>query len=138
MGGSSKFFCLGGTLVLLMATLFCGCVTRSDADARVKAAYIAGQKAALTATGADPKTTIAIVGPVKHPKVPWVAGLTLVQAIATAEYTGRHNPKAIIITRHGVPIDINPGDLLNGHVVLLEPGDTINLQEQMPTPTVGH
>ena len=65
----------------------------------------------------------------EHPNVPWVEGLTLSQAIATANYTGLHNPKDITITRQGEQASINPKDLLNGHVVPLEPGDTITIRE---------
>jgi len=133
MGASRKFFS-SGVLALLIALLFCSCVTRSEANARVTAAYIAGQKAAYAATGADPAASIAIAGPVRHARVPWVEGLTLVQAIATADYTGRHNPKEITITRHGQPISVDPINWLHGQVVLLEPGDAITLLEMKPPP----
>jgi hypothetical protein len=66
---------------------------------------------------------------VEHPNIPWVEGLTLSQAIATADYTSHHNPKAITITRQGEGISVNPRDLLGGHVVPLEPGDTITIRE---------
>jgi hypothetical protein len=66
---------------------------------------------------------------VQKSEVPWVEGLTLAQAIATANYTGFHNPKGITITRQGEQASINPKDLLNGHVVPLEPGDTITIRE---------
>jgi len=133
MVASRKFF-FSGALALLIASLFCGCVTQSEADARVKAAYIAGQKAAYVATGADPDKIITVDGPVRHAKVPWVVGLTLVQAIATADYTGRHNPKAITITRHGQSVSVEPNNWLHGQVVLLEPGDAITLLEVKPVP----
>ena len=59
--------------------------------------------------------------------VPWVEGLTLAQAIATAKYTGLRNPKAITITRQGGEISVDPRDLLGGHVVVpLQSGDTGN------------
>jgi len=114
--------------VFLIATLFCGCVTRSQANAQARAAYLAGQNDAL-AKMAGLGQGIVIIGPVEHSNVPWVEGLTLSQAIATANYTGRHNPKAITITRQGEQASINPKDLLNGHVVPLEPGDTITIRE---------
>jgi hypothetical protein len=128
MGRYRKFFCVGGAWVFLIATLFCGCVTRSQADAQAQAAYLAGQKAAF-ASMAEQGQGVVIVGPVQHPNVPWVAGLTLSQAIATANYTGRRNPKAITITRQGEDISVNPRDLLSGHVVPLQPGDTITIRE---------
>ena len=122
------FFCVSGALALLMATSFCGCVTRSQARAQVQAAYLAGQNDAL-AKMAGLGQGIVIVGPVEHPNVPWVEGMTLSQAIATANYTSIHNPKEITITRQGEQASINPKDLLNGHVVPLEPGDTITIRE---------
>jgi len=113
---------------LLLALAAAGCVTRSQANARARAAYLAGQNAALAGIAGQGQG-VGIVGPVRHFNVPWVEGLTLSQAIATAEYTGRNNPSEITITRHGVAINIDPDDLLNGHVVPLEPGDTITIRE---------
>ena len=128
MGRYRKFFCVGGAWVFLIATLFCGCVTRSQANARAREAYLAGQKAAF-ASMAGQGQVVVITGPVQHPNVPWVEGLTLSQAIATANYTSHRNPKAITITRQGEEISVNPRDLLSGHVVPLQPGDTITIRE---------
>jgi hypothetical protein len=113
--------------VFLIATLFCGCVTRSQANAQARAAYLAGQKAAFASIAQG--QGVVIVGPVQYPNVPWVEGLTLSQAIATANYTSHRNPKAITITRQGEEIRVNPRDLLNGHVVPLQPSDTITIRE---------
>ena len=128
MKGFLKFFWVGGISSLLMATSFCGCVTKSQARAQAQAAYLAGQQDAL-AKMAGQGQGIVIIGPVEHPNVPWVEGLTLSQAIATANYISRHNPKTITITRQGEQASINPKELLNGHVVPLEPGDTITIRE---------
>jgi hypothetical protein len=128
MNGSLKYFCVSGALAFLIATSFCGCVTRSQADAQARAAYLAGQKAAL-ASIAGQGQGVAFVGPVQYSNVPWVEGLTLSQAITTANYTGHRNPKTITITRQGEAISISPRDLLYGHVVPLEPGDTITIRE---------
>ena len=128
MNGFLKLFWFGGILALLMATSFCGCVTRAQARAQAQAAYLAGQNDAL-AKMAGQGQGIVIVGPVEHPNVPWVEGMTLSQAIATANYTSIHNPKTIIITRQGEQAVISPKVLLNGHVVPLEPGDTITIRE---------
>jgi hypothetical protein len=130
MNRSLKFYCAGGVAALLMATSFCGCVTKAQARAQAQAAYLAGQNDALAKmAGAGQGQVIVIVGPVEHPNVPWVEGLTLSQAIATANYTSRHNPKAITITRQGEQASVNPKVLLNGQVVPLEPGDTITIRE---------
>ena len=113
---------------LLLALVAAGCVTRSQANAQARAAYLASQKDAL-ASMAGQGQGVTIVGSVQHPNVPWVEGLTLAQAIATADYTGHHNPKVITITRQGEEISVNPRDLLSGHVVPLQPGDTITIRE---------
>ena len=129
MNGFLKLFCVGGFSAFLIATLFCGCVTRSQASAQAQAAYLAGQNDALAKMAADQRTSVYVVGPVEKSEVPWVEGLTLAQAIATANYTSIHNPKTITITRQGEQATVNPKVLLNGQVVPLEPGDTITIRE---------
>jgi cation transport ATPase len=113
-------------LALLIAPLFCGCVTKAEAGARERAAYLAGQKAALASVGVGQGVTV--IGAVEHPNVPWVEGLTLSQAIATANYTSHRNPKTITIIRNGETVTVPPRQLIGGHVVLLQPGDTIKIE----------
>jgi hypothetical protein len=115
---------------LLVSTMMAlsGCVTKSKANADARAAYLAGQKDAYAAIAAAQRTGIKVVGPVQNPEVPWVEGLTLAQAIATATYIAQGNPKEIILLRRGESATIDPRDLLNGHDVPLEPGDTITLR----------
>ena len=62
-------------------------------------------------------------------QVPWVAGLTLAQAIATANYLDPHEPKQIIITRDGESATVDPNVLLNGTDVPLEAGDIVELRQ---------
>jgi len=124
---STHTLILTGALALLISVLFCGCVTEAQANARAKAAYQAGQKAAFESIGGTGQG-VTIIGAVDHPNVPWVEGLTLAQAIATANYTSHRNPKTITITRQGEEISVNPRDLIGGHVVSLQPGDKITIQ----------
>lgn len=112
----------------MLAPWLCGCVTEAQANARARAAYLAGQKSGFASVAGEGKVVV-VVGPVEHPNVPWVEGLTLAQAIATANYTGLHNPRHITISRQGEDIAVNPHDLLSGHTVLLQPGDTIKIRE---------
>ena len=112
--------------MLLSAVLFCGCVSKSKAQARAQAAYFAGQNAALRQQQGQ---GVTVIGPVQNPDVPWVEGLTLAQAIATAHYLGQHDPKEIIITRQGESAKLAPKMLLNGADVPLEPGDIITINE---------
>ena len=129
MNRSLKFYCVGGITALLMATSFCGCITKSQARAEAQTAYLAGQRDVLAKMAAGQHASVFVSGPVEKSEVPWVEGLTLAQAIATANYTSSHNPKTITITRQGEQAVMSPKVLLNGHVVPLEPGDTITIRE---------
>ncbi len=117
-------WCLAGLILLPV----CGCVTQSKARADAHAAYLAGQRDAYASMAATERTSITVYGPVENHSVPWVEGLTLAQTIATANYTNLGSPKEIILLRRGENATINPQDLLNGHDVPLEPGDTITLR----------
>ena len=128
MDWSRKSFYISGILGLLITPMFCGCVTEAQANARAREAYLAGQKAAFASMGGLGHG-VAIIGPVQYPNVSWVEGLTLAQAIATANYLSHRTPKSITITRQGEEITVDPHNLLGGHVVPLEPGDTIKIQE---------
>jgi hypothetical protein len=114
--------------LLLLSLAVSGCVTRTKARADARAAYLSGQKDAFATIAAAQRTGIKVFGPVQNPEVSWVEGLTLGQAIATATYTARGNPKEIILLRRGESAMIDPRDLLSGHDVPLEPGDTITLR----------
>ncbi len=119
-----SIFC---TLALLVSAVVTGgCTSRSKAKATAQEAFLAGQNAALQQTPQFP--TVTILGPVQNHVVPWVAGLTLVQAIATANYLDSHAPKTIAITRQGESATLKADVLLNGAVVPLEPGDVVELK----------
>ena len=64
----------------------------------------------------------------QNPQVPWVAGLTLAQAIATANYLDAQAPEEIIITRQGESATLSPDVLINGAEVPLQPGDVIEIR----------
>ncbi len=113
--------------LLLLSLAVSGCVTAAKDKADARAAYLAGQKDAFATIAATQRTSIKVIGPVQTPEVPWVEGLTLAQAIATANYTASGNPKEIVLMRRGESATIDPKDLLRGHDVPLEPGDTIML-----------
>jgi hypothetical protein len=115
------------TVLLFLSLAVSGCVSKTKAQAEARAAYAAGQRDAYAHIAAAQRTSIKVFGPVQNPEVPWVEGLTLAQAIATANYTARGNPQEITLLRRGENASIDPRDLLNGHDVPLEPGDTITL-----------
>jgi hypothetical protein len=109
---------------LFLALAAAGCVTKAQARRDAQAAFVAGQKSILS----QQSKGVTVTGPVLYPNVPWVAGLTLAQAIATAHYLDARDPKTIIIKRQGESATVDPKDLVNGTVVPLEPGDVIELR----------
>jgi hypothetical protein len=110
------------------AAVFSGCATKSDARAKAQTAYLAGQNAALRQEQAQQFPSVTVLGPVQNTTVPWVVGLTLTQAIATANYLDPHAPREIILTRQGQSAELDPKVLLNGTDVPLEPGDVVELR----------
>jgi hypothetical protein len=117
-----------------VTVLAAGCTTESKAKLREKNAFLAGQNSILqqqqaqaAAQKAAESPGVTIVGPVQNPQVPWVTGLTLAQAISTANYVGPAEPKQIIITRNGESATMDASVLLNGTDIPLEIGDIIEL-----------
>ena len=119
-------------LMLILAGLAAGCTTKSAARAEAQAAaqraYLAGQNDALQKQLALSQNLVIVNGPVQNSTVPWVAGLTLAQAIATANYLNSAEPAQIIVTRQGEDATIDPQVLLNGVPIPLEAGDIITLK----------
>jgi hypothetical protein len=114
-------------LLFSMAALLSSCTTKSAAQAKAHEAFLEGQNAALRQQQAAQSPGVTIIGPVQNPNVPWVEGLTLVQAIATANYLDSQAPKEIIITRDGESATLDAKILLNGSDIPLEIGDVIEL-----------
>jgi hypothetical protein len=112
--------------ILVLALAAAGCVTKSQADAQARAAYMAGQQAAYQSIQGG-MTDITVLGSVQKHHVPWVTGLTLAQALATANYTGSQDPQEIILKRNSVETLIDTKQLLNGQDVSLQPGDVISV-----------
>ena len=106
-----------------------GCTTQSRARMEARDAYLAGQNAALQpAQSSTGMPGVTIIGPVQNRNIPWIAGMTLLQALATADYQDARGPKEIIITRDGESATLNPSVLFDGSVVPLEAGDIIELR----------
>jgi hypothetical protein len=115
-------------LVILSLAFVCvgvGCTTKSQAKMQAQQAFLAGQNAALKQQAA--RSGVTVVGAVQNSFVPWVVGLTLAQAIATANYTGADEPTQIIITRQNESATLEAKVLLDGTNIPLEPGDVIEL-----------
>ena len=108
-----------------------GCTTKSKALAQTRGAFIAGQQQGFThAQVAAPSTSITILGDVRNRTVEWVEGLTLAQAIVTAEYLHARDPSSITITRQGRKYEVSPKRLAKGlEDPYLEPGDQVELHQ---------
>jgi len=117
-------FCL-----LLLALMASGCTTKSNARIEARAAYNAGRAAAYQQMLEEEHTSIRVVGKVKNPEFEWKEGMSLMEALIKADWTGMQNPKGIIIIRKHGPITVDMKAFLNGDDVLLEAGDTIELHE---------
>lgn len=115
-------------VILSLAFAIVGCTTKSQSQRLVQNAFLAGQNAALKQQVAAQVAGVTVIGPVQNPNVPWVAGLTLVQALATASYTGADTPQQIIITRQGESATLDAEVLLNGTDIPLEAGDVVELR----------
>ena len=116
--------------ILALALATTGCMTKSTARLKEQNAFLAGQNAALRqqAQAALQAPGVTVVGTVQNPQVPWVAGLTLAQAIATANYVGANEPGQIIITRRGESAALDAKAVMNGTDVPLEIGDVIEVR----------
>jgi hypothetical protein len=117
-------------VILVLGLAAAGCTTKSEARLEARDAYLAGQNELLRQQQAEAQMpSVTIVGPVQNHKVPWVDGLTLAQALATANYLDSHGPKQIIITRDGESATLDPKVLFNGAVVPLVAGDVVELRQ---------
>lgn len=119
---------------LLFTVGLAGCVTKSQADAQARIAYLEGQNQALLRLQESKTVTpisgpsVTFIGPLQNLTVPWQTGLTLTHAIVGAQYTGNSDPSAIVIHRNGQDIPISPKGLLNGEDFVLQIGDVIEIQ----------
>ncbi len=109
--------------------LAAGCTSRSRARTEARDAFLAGQNAALLqAQSPAGMPCVTVNGPVQNRNIPWIAGMTLLQALATANYLDARGPREIILTRDGESATLKPNVLFNGAVVPLEAGDIIELR----------
>src|SRR5690348_9840834 len=121
-----------GDLLWVIATCFlAGCVSKGSAEARARAAFLAGQQQELTMMTRRAQIQgpiVTVVGEVRNELVPWTAELTLAKALVEASYYGNTDPSAITIRRDGQEIPCDPRKLLGGQDVLLQPNDVIQLR----------
>jgi hypothetical protein len=119
-------------VILFLAFVTASCATKSKMRLEQQNAFLAGQNAALrqqqAAQLAAQFPVVTIIGAVQNSSVPWVAGLTLAQAIATANYLDSKEPEEIILTRQGESATLPPKVLLNGTSIPLEPDDVVEIR----------
>jgi hypothetical protein len=116
-------------LGLLAALLLVpGCESKGRARREAAAAFTQGQRQGFL-SAEQARKAVFVRGMVRNPIVAWHPGMTLSQAILAADYTGRQDPRSVVVTRNGVPRYVDVGRLLrgteDGEVV---PGDLIELR----------
>jgi hypothetical protein len=129
---------IAGLCALSLLTLaFAGCVSKSTAQARERAAYLRGQQEAavrmqqqMQTQGQGPSVTVN--GDVRNRVVPWTDGMTLAKAIMAADYYGATDPRQIFVLRNGVARRIDVQKLISGTDFPLQPGDIVQLVPQAP------
>ena len=114
-------------LVVVLALSAAGCVSKSQSRLESQNAFLAGQNAELRQRLAQ-YNGITFIGAVQNTQVPWVAGLTLAQAVATANYTGQDEPRAVVITRQGDSAVLDASVLFSGKDIPLESGDIVEIR----------
>jgi hypothetical protein len=125
----------GLCLAMLLVFVTSGCVSKSKANAQARAAYIAGQQQAMARMQqAQGGPSVTVNGEVRNHVVPWTQGMTLAHALITAEYLGTTDPGQIIIVHQGIATRFDPGKLLDGANILLQPGDIVQLMPRTEPP----
>jgi hypothetical protein len=123
-------------VTLLLALAITGCVTRTTADARARAAYMAGQQEAVARMQQlqTQGPSVTINGEVRNRFVPWTEGMTLAKALVEADYCGATEPAEVIIVHGGIGRRYDLKQLLKGVDVPLQPGDVVQLLSQSAAP----
>jgi hypothetical protein len=117
--------------------LFPGCASKAKQQEAIRRAYAAGEQAANAQLQQRlqqqqqmqqaPEPQIRVLGPVKNSLLTWSEGLTLMRAIAEAQYQGMSTPRAITVYRGAQMLQVNPQRLLDGEDYPLEAGDIVEL-----------
>ena len=124
--------------LILVLGAFAGCVSKSKANAEARAAYLAGQREEMRRQSAQAQIqaqtaqsaqvqgpVVTVLGAVQNSTIAWTPDLTLIKALAAAQYSAAADPTAIIIVRGGRGTQYDPKRLLDGEDVPLQAQDTI-------------
>jgi hypothetical protein len=115
------------SFALLLVLPMAGCVTKSAANAKARAAFIAGEKQGEAKE--INATSVWVIGNVRNPVIPWTDDLTLVKALTAADCLDKGDPKQIVITRtRQPPVHVTAAQLFNGYDMALEPGDRVEIR----------
>lgn len=115
---------------LLVAVALAGCVSKGNANAQARAAFMAGEQQAMARMQQAQGPSVTINGEVRNHVVPWTEGLTLAKAVLAADYCGTKDPRQIIIVHNGIVTRVDPRHLLSGVDIPLQPGDIVQLVPQ--------
>jgi hypothetical protein len=127
-------------MFVLLAVLLAGCVSKSKADAKARAAFLAGQQEAIArmqqVQSQSQGPSVMVNGDVRNRVVPWSEGMTVTKALLAADYIGASDPAQIIIVHNGIARRIELQQILSGTDLPLQPGDIVQLVPQgaMPKP----
>jgi hypothetical protein len=118
-------------VILALAMILAGCVTKSKAKADAREAFIAGQQQAMALARMQQSQgpTVTVVGQVRNGIIPWTQDLTLARAIVNAGYFGASDPHQIVIVHNGQATTIDSKQLLNGDDVPVQAGDVIQITQ---------
>jgi hypothetical protein len=118
------FWCWLAPLLLVLT----GCVSKSKAKAEARAAFLAGQREEMLRQSQTQSPAVTVLGAVRNGTILWTPDLTLLKAIAAADYYGAAEPGMIIIVRGGRGTQYDPKRLLTGEDVPLQPQDMVVLR----------
>lgn len=115
------------TVALIVAVALAGCVTKKQADAQARAAFLAGQQRGMALVRSE--NTVWVVGNVKLPLVPWTPDLTLAKAIVASGYLNPGDPSRISVFRNGQPpVTVSAKQILGGFDMPLQAGDRVEIR----------
>jgi hypothetical protein len=120
--------------LVLVGLLAGGCVSKSKARLEAQKAYLAGQQAGIARMQQAQGPSVTVNGEVRNSIVPWTEGMTLMKAIATADYYGKTDPGSIIVVHNGIGRRYDPQQVLKGTDIPLEAGDMVHLTPKSATP----
>lgn len=112
--------------LLSLLLLVGGCASRQDEQ--LKAALQQREQQVRTLMEQQ-QPAVFFQGDIRNPRVPWKEGLTLAEALVTAQYTWNWDPHRITVTRNGEVYPVDPKRLLRGQEnPVLEPGDVVEVR----------